>query len=209
MPHAFPVFLDLTDQPCLVVGGGPLAFAKAEALWQAQARVTVLAPALCADFTSPQKFRWLARDYQDGDLQGFFLAIAARDDRSMNARLFTEAGRTGVLLNCLDDPEHCRFIFPALHRQGRLTVAVSTDGACPALAVRLRDRVAAETGPEYAAFLEKTAALRARIAARWPDFEARKTVWYRIVDSPALQLLRDGREVEADSAIEAILESLS
>jgi precorrin-2 dehydrogenase / sirohydrochlorin ferrochelatase len=209
MSHAFPVFLDVAEKPCLVIGGGPMAAAKAGALLEAGARVTVIAPALCGEYEACAGIRWIARDYEPGDLRGIFLAIAARDDRSLNATIFAEAEQAQVLLNCLDDPEHCRFIFPAQHRQGRLTVAISTDGACPALAVRLRERIAADTGPEYAEFLERTAALRDRIATRWPDFETRKALWYRIVDSPVLQLLKEGRGEEADATVEAILKSLS
>jgi len=206
--HDFAAFLDLTDKPCLVIGAGPLAGPKVEALLRARARVTVLAPAL-DEHLDTARFAWIARDYQPGDLRGYFLAIAARDDTTRNAEIFAEGEAAGVLVNCHDDPKHSRFIFPALHRQGRLTVAISTDGACPALAVRMRNRIAAEAGAEYAEFLEMMAAMRDRIAKLEPDFERRRRLWYALVDSPALALLRDGRSGEARAAIDAILDSVS
>jgi len=208
MAHGFAAFLDLKGKRALVLGAGPLAVPKIEALLEAGADVRVIAPALDAKLDSA-RFMWIQRDYVPGDLKGFFVAIAVRDDASRNAEIFAEGEAAGVLVNCHDDPAHCRFIFPALHRQGRLTVAISTAGACPALAVRLRDRIAAEAGPEYAEFLDWMAALRDRIAAMEPDFERRRKLWYAIVDSSALKLLREHRVEEARAVIDAILDSLS
>lgn len=208
MAHDFAAFLELEGKPCLVIGGGPLAAPKIEALLRAQARLTVLAPELDPRLEA-SRFTWHVRDFRPGDLRGFFVAIAARPDTSLNAQIFAEGESEGVLVNCHDDPAHCRFIFPALHRQGRLTVAISTGGACPALAVRLRDRAAAEAGAEYAIFLDWMASLRERLARLEPDFERRRLLWYRLVDSPALALLRDGRTDEARAAVDAILDSVS
>jgi siroheme synthase-like protein len=138
-------------------------------------------------------------------LGGFFLVVAAGPDRSRNAEIFEEGERTGVLVNCLDDPARCRFIFPSVLRQGELSVAISTGGACPALAVRIRERLERELGPEHAELLELARAARAELARRVPEFGERRRRWYGLVDSDALELLRQGRRDEAHRLLRAIL----
>lgn len=185
--HGFPVVLRLAGKRCVVVGTGTEAGQKAADLKQAGADV-VLAESWGADL-----------------LDGAFLIVAAGPDRTGNAEIFAACERLGILVNCLDDPPYCRFTYPSVHRQGDLLIAVSTNGACPALAVRLRERFEREFGPEYAVFLEICRGLRDRLAQALPDFQARKELWYRIVDSPALKLLRRGRRAEAEREIETLL----
>lgn len=208
MEFGYPVILDLRDQPCVVIGGGAMAEEKILSLLEAGARVTVIAPELTdalANLTWKQRFVWVNRGYASGDLRGAYLAIAADMDRSRNAQIAGEAERERVLLNCLDDPPHCRFIFPSIHRQGDLVIALSTTGKCPALAVRIRQKLAAEYGPEYGEFLRMVGAMRDRIASLVPDFGTRRELWYRLVDSRALGLLKAGRRGEAEAVLEDLL----
>lgn len=111
-----------------------------------------------------------------------------------------------MLLNAVDDPSHCHFISPAVHRQGDLAVAVSTGGKSPALGVRVRDRLAALLGPEYAVFLEMLGDLRPQVAAREPDPARRTALWYRLVDSDALEHLRRGEAAGARQLLRALLD---
>src|SRR5256884_2908346 len=106
--------------------------------------------------------------------------------------LWAEAEREGVLLNAVDDLDHCSFIAPAIHREGDITVAVSTSGKSPALAARLRQRVARLIGPAEARLCELLGELRPEVAARVPDTRARTTLWYRIVDSDVIEFVRRG-----------------
>jgi precorrin-2 dehydrogenase/sirohydrochlorin ferrochelatase len=188
MSKGYPVVLQLEGKRVLVLGQGREAEEKSSALAECGALVTRI-----------------ERPFQAGDCEGFFLVVAASPDRSQNAAVFAEAERLGILVNCVDDPPHCRFTFASIHRQGDLLLAVSTQGACPALAVRLRQRLAAELGPEYAEFLELMRELRSRMARTFPNFSKRREIWYRLVDSPALALLREGRKDEALALIESIL----
>lgn len=188
MQYPFPIFLNLTGQPCVVFGTGPMAEEKAGELRAAGATVRrVLAHA------------------QPADLKGAFLAVSALMDPGLNRILYEEAGRLGVLFNALDDPANCRFYFPAVHRQGALVVAVSTSGHCPALAVRLKEKLAEWIGPEYAEFLRLAASLRGRIRASGLSFNERRRIWYRVVDSPALEQLRQHRGLEAEQSLERVL----
>lgn len=189
MQHPFPVFFDLTGRLCVVFGAGAMAEEKAAALAAAGARVRTVADAPRPD-----------------DLAGAFLAVSAWLDTDINRMLFEEAERRGVLFNAVDDPPHCHFYFPAVHRQGALVVALSTSGQCPALAVRLKEKLAAWVGPEYAQFLQLASSIRGRIRESGLSFAERRRVWYRLVDSPSLELLRAGRREEAERAVAAILD---
>lgn len=181
MRNGYPVVLDLNGKRCLVFGEGREAEEKTRGLREAGALVDVL-----------------TRPFQPGDLAGYFLAVAAGPDRSANTAIFEEGERLGVIVNCLDDPERCRFIFPSVHRQGELIVAVSTQGVAPALAVRIRERLQRELGPEYAKLLALLREVRHR-------FSGQRELAYRLVDSEALTLLREGRDEEARAELERLL----
>lgn len=187
MAGGFPIVLDVAGRRCLVMGTGREAEEKARALEECGARVE------------------RRGSYEAGCLEGFFLAVAAGPDRSRNGEIFAEGERAGVLVNCMDDPERCRFIFPSVVRQGGLSVAVSTGGACPALAVRLKEKLERELGAEYAELLELARASRAELAQMVPEFVERRRRWYALVDSEALELLRQGRGEEARRLLRAIL----
>jgi siroheme synthase-like protein len=205
--HYYPVLLDLRGRPCLVFGGGTIATGKVEGLLEAGARVTVIAPELSARLralAAAGQVLHLARAYRPGDLDGAFLVVAATDDRFANAAVWEEANARSLLINAVDDVPHCNFIAPSTLRQGDLIVAISTSGKAPALAVRLKERLAPELGAEYARFLELAGEVRAGLAVQVPDLERRKALWYDLVDSDVLERLRQGDEAGARARIEAI-----
>ncbi|MFN3285472.1 MAG: bifunctional precorrin-2 dehydrogenase/sirohydrochlorin ferrochelatase [bacterium] len=196
----YPLFVDLAGRRCVVVGGGALAEAKVAALVECGAEVVVISPRVTERirrWAEEGRLRWERRRYQAGDLEGAWLVVAAPDDRSLNAAVWEEAQAQRVWVNAVDDPQHCSFIAPAVYRQGALVLAISTSGKAPALAVRLRDRLAAQLGPEYAAFLELAADLRGELVRRIPQFERRRALWYRILDSGVLDDLRAGARERA------------
>ncbi|MBX9600565.1 MAG: bifunctional precorrin-2 dehydrogenase/sirohydrochlorin ferrochelatase [Bryobacteraceae bacterium] len=207
MNFSFPVFLDLEGKRVLVAGGGFMAEEKVAKLLEAGARVVVqateLTPAL-QDLALRKVIEHRPCPYRQGDMAGFLLVISAMSRRE-NEALFAEAEQRGQLFNAVDDPRNCRFIVASTHRSGNLTVAVSTNGQCPALGVRLRERLAGELGPEYGQFLELAERLRPHIGAQVGEFEKRKALWYRLVDSGALGLLREGRRNDAESLLKRIL----
>lgn len=201
----YPIYLDLRGRRCVVIGGGTIAEGKVKGLLEAEARVTVVSPQLTSQLqklASRGLIAHVARRYQPGDLAGAFLAISATDDRAVNEQVWqeaterniTSAGLSAGLVNVVDDPPHCTFIAPSIVRRGDLTIAISTSGKAPALAVRLRQQLERTIGHEHARFLELVGALRAPLAARYPDFQQRKALWYRLVDSDVLDLLRQGDE---------------
>ncbi len=207
-PHYYPAMLNLTGRRVVVIGGGAVAEQKARELAEAGARVRVIAPELGAGIATLEAAGALTverRTYRPGDLAGAALAVAATDDRAVNHAVWEEAEARNVLLNAVDDVAHCHFIAPSVHREGTITVTVSTAGDCPALAVRLRERFARLVRREHAEFARLARGLRAEIARRVPPFAARRGLWYRIVDSPALDAVRRGAEDEARAIIEALV----
>ena len=204
----YPVYIQLKEQPCVVIGGGKIAEGKVEGLLAARARVTVISPDLTSrlyDLVEAKQITYLARAYQPGDLTGAFLVICATDQAEINHQVWQEATSNRQLVNVVDDIPHCNFIAPSILRKGDLTIAISTSGKAPALAVRLKERLQRELGPEYEHFLDLAGELREPLAQHVPDFETRKALWYELVDSEILDVLARGDEAAARKIISRIV----
>jgi siroheme synthase-like protein len=172
--------LDVLGRDCLVVGGGRVAREKAQGLLDCGAAVTVIAPEVDEELTGSGASIHRRR-FTDSDVVGRFLVIAATSDRRVNSAVSTAAERRQTLCNVADDPELCNFILPAVVRQGPIVVGVSTGGASPALAQRLRDDVAALVGPQHAELADRLAALRPWAREALPTYEARRDYFRRLV----------------------------
>lgn len=160
-----PMFVDLTDRPVIVIGGGAVAERKIEGLIDAGARLTVVSPevtALIARWAHAGRLTLEQRRYVSGDLRGFRLAYAATSDPDVNHAVQAEARAEGTWLNAIDQPDLCDFITPAIVRRGNLTIAVSTNGRCPALSRQIREELEQQFGPEYADAVEQLGELRDR-----------------------------------------------
>jgi len=173
--------LDLRDRRVLVVGGGPVALEKAHGLLACGARVTVVAPEVVPQFHELDVV-WRPRRYRGSDLRGAFLVVAATSDTRVNERVHANAEARGMLCNVADVPELCNFILPAVHREGPIAVAVSTGGASPALAKRIRTDVARLIGPRHAELAERLRALRPEAKQRFATYEARRDWFEQLVE---------------------------
>jgi siroheme synthase-like protein len=203
----FPVFLDLSRKKCLVTGEGYEVAAKVQALVDAGADVLYLNPRAeppIEALAAAGLIAWQKRDFAPHDLSGCFLVIA---DCEKNSEIFRLAEEQRVLCNSVDDPEHCRFSFGAIHRRGELTIAISTNGWAPAVAVRLKERFQRDIGPEYADFLELLKQARPQITARIASFAARRELWYRIVDSEVLAHLQRGETAAATQLLQHLIDT--
>jgi precorrin-2 dehydrogenase len=162
----FPINLDLRSRPAVVVGGGRIAARKCAALLEAGAQVTVIAPRLDESvrrMVDTGEVRHVARRFMPADLAGAFLVFAATDDPGVNGTVAREAAARAILADIADAPGLGSFTLPAVMRQGDLQIAVSTGGKSPALARRIRDRLAGMYGPEYASALEILGNLRTKL----------------------------------------------
>ncbi len=179
----FPAFLKLAGRRCLVVGAGRVAEEKIDGLLRAEAAVWVVAPRATRKIQSWARggnIRWNARNFRVSDLRGAFLVVAATSSPALHAEIFRRARRRGILLNIVDDPEHCDFYYGSVVRRGSLQIAISTGGHSPALAQRLRKRFEREFGAEYEQWLEELGAARKSLFARSIPPERRKTLLHRL-----------------------------
>ena len=161
----YPVYLDLRGVPVLVVGAGPVAARKVAGLAAAGARVRVVAPSVSPALDRALVDEVRERPFEPADLDGVRLVVTATGSRDVDASVAAAATAAGLWVNAADQPDDCSFILPAIARNGPLTVAVSTGGASPALARRLRDRAAALLTDDVVALAEELAAERARVRA--------------------------------------------
>src|SRR5437764_10200563 len=133
--------LRLTGRRCVVVGGGEVGLEKVEGLLACDGRVVLIAPEAepaLEDLAAEGSIEWLRREYRQGDLEATFIAIAATNDTDVNIRVYDDAERRAMLVNVVDVPPLCNFILPAIVRTGPLAIAISTAGASPALAKRIK-----------------------------------------------------------------------
>jgi siroheme synthase-like protein len=212
MSAGYPVLLKLEGRRAVVVGGGYGTEERVRALLDAGARVRLISPESSEQierWAGQGRIEWLVREYAPGDLEGAFLVIACPRDRARNAQIWAEAEARGIPMDAIDDSAHASFILPAIHRQGDLVVAVSSNGKSPALASRVRDRIARDLGPAYGEFLELLGQLRPEVIERFPDFTLRRKIWYRLVDCEALSLLESGDRDAALKALRGILDDAS
>lgn len=193
----YPAMIDVTGRRCLVVGGGAVGARKALALREAGALVTVIAPQLDPALGSVDGVKTLRREYRAGDVAGYILVFAAAGDRSVNAAVAADAKAAGIPANVVDDPDLCTFIAPSVVRRDDLIIAVSTSGACPALAKRIRREIEERYGPEYGALVKLMAEMRPLVRARFDDRAERDAAFRRMLESGILELLMQGRMDEA------------
>jgi precorrin-2 dehydrogenase/sirohydrochlorin ferrochelatase len=173
--------LDLEGRSCLVVGGGPVGFEKARGLLDCGARVTVVARRFTSELVDLPVER-LERSYKSTDLEGRFLVVAATSDTGLNRRVYADAEARSLLCNVADAPELCNFILPAVHRQGPIAIAVSTGGASPALAQRIRGQLAGEIGPGYAELALRLRELRPWAKEHLATYEERRLFFEELVE---------------------------
>lgn len=205
-PAPYPVSLNLSASKCLVVGGGTVALRKIESLLASGAGVTVVSPRMLPEIEGLEGVELLRREFRPEDLEGKFLVIGATDDRAVNELVARTAKERMMLVNVVDVPELCNFYVNALVRRGELAISVSTGGASPALAKRIRRELEERYGEEYAAFLRLMREYRPRVIGRIADSKARQRAFEELVNSGIESVYRERGETAAREAIEAIIE---
>jgi len=206
--------LRLSGRKCLVVGGGDVGLEKVEGLLVCDGDVVLVAPTAVPELevlAAEGSIRWERREYRAEDLEGAFMVIAATGDTDVNIRVYEDAERRAMLVNVVDVPPLCNFILPAVFRSGPLAIAISTAGASPALAKRMRDQIAEEYGAPYARLAELLNDVRGWAKATLPTYQDRKEFFESIVngDPDPIELLRQGDEQAVRDLIAAARASRS
>jgi siroheme synthase-like protein len=199
--------LDLSGRSCLVIGAGPVGLEKVEGLLAADGRVTVIAPEAVAgvrELHDRGEIEWLERRYETADLEGRFLVVAATEDTELNVRVFRDAEQRAMLVNVVDVPPLCNFILPAIVRTGPIAIAISTSGASPALAKRMKREIAEAYGPAHARLAELLNGIRGWARDTFATYGERKVFFEELVngDPDPIALLRSGDE----DAVRALIE---
>jgi precorrin-2 dehydrogenase / sirohydrochlorin ferrochelatase len=199
--------LRLSGRRCVVVGGGEVGLEKVEGLLACDARVVLVAPEAVPELrelAAEGSIEWLRRDYAPEDLEGTFVVIAATSDTDVNIRVYQDAEQRAMLVNVVDVPPLCNFILPAIVRTGPLAIAISTAGASPALAKRIKAEIAAAYGEPYARLAVLLNDARGWAKATLPTYQDRKEFFEGIVngDPDPVELVKQGREDEVQRLIE-------
>jgi len=204
----YPVNLLVRGRRVVVVGGGRIAARKIAALLEAGAVVHVVAPDLVDELEDAHDAGHITvtrRPFEATDIDGAWLATAATSTPAVNRAVFEAGEARRVWVNAADDPSNCSFTLMSVVRQGDLVVTVGTGGRSPALATYLKDHVAQEMGPEWAALLELLSEAREELRAGGTSSET--VDWRRALDSGMLELIRGGRTAEAKELLQACLSS--
>jgi precorrin-2 dehydrogenase len=189
--------LKLTGRRCLVVGGGEIGLEKVEGLLACDADVTLVAPDAAPELQElarERSIRWERRAYRKSDLEGTFMVIASTDDTDVNIAVYQDAEARAMLVNVVDVPPLCNFILPAILRTGPLAIAISTAGASPALAKRMKREIGELFGEEYATLAVMLNDVRGWAKATLPTYQDRKEFFEGIVNGEPdpIALLRAG-----------------
>lgn len=198
--NVYPIYLRrLNEKRTIIIGGNEEAEGKVRDFLERDALLTVISPKLNSTlqkWADEKRFDWISREYRYGDLSGAFVVIVAEYEGDINEQVYREAEERNLLVNVMDDIPHANFAFGSIVKQGSLTISISTGGAAPALAVRLRQRFEEEFGPEYGQFLEFMQSLRKPMARHHKSFQVRRKIWYELIDSEILTLFRENRVEE-------------
>lgn len=197
----FPLFMDLRNQPVLVVGAGPVALRKTRSLLAAQARVTLVAPECDADFEP-----WLRQGnplhlrarFEPAHLQGMRLAVAATGDENVNRAVFEAGEAAGVPVNAVDQPSACRFIMPAWVERSPLLIAISTAGHVPVLARRIRAQLERDLPHRLGPLAQLGARSRDRVREALPDAVHRRRFWDAFFEGSIAQQYLSGLPVDVE-----------
>ena len=201
--------LKLTGRKCLVVGGGDIGLEKIDGLLACDADVVLIAPDACEavqEYAAEGSIDWIRRQYAGpADLEGKFMVIAATDDSEVNIGIYYDGEKRAMLANVVDVPPLCNFILPAIVRTGPLAIAISTAGASPALAKRMKREISEQFGEDYARLAVILNEVRGWAKGTLPTYQDRKAFFEGIVngDPDPIDLIRDDRETELLDLIEA------
>ncbi|MGD1153277.1 MAG: bifunctional precorrin-2 dehydrogenase/sirohydrochlorin ferrochelatase [Syntrophales bacterium] len=190
----YPLFLDITDRRCVVVGGGDVAERKVGRLLDFGASVIVVGKALTPGLETMKKegrINHIDADYDKAFINDAFLVIGATDRDDVNAEISRDGREKGILVNIVDDPDKCDFVLPSLLKQGDLLIAISTGGKSPALAKKLREDMEQLFGTEYQTLLEVMGQLREKLVVKGRSSDENRRLFEAVVHSDILQHIKD------------------
>ena len=204
----YPVYLDIQNRKCAVIGGGSVGTRKVRTLLKCGAKVTVISPKVSTqlkDLAATGLITLHQRSYRSADLDGVFLVIGATDDASLNRQISSDAERQNMLCNIADRPEDCNFILPSIINRGDLTISISTSGKSPALAKTLRKRLEDQFGDEYAVFLHLMGTIRKKLLSQAHKPEAHKQLFEHLINRGLIEMIRENKSADINLLLYEVL----
>jgi precorrin-2 dehydrogenase/sirohydrochlorin ferrochelatase len=208
MPEYYPVMLNVRGRPAIVIGGERIAAQKAEALLASGARVTLISPQFSSEVLALAELGKVTlrhKAYERGDLAGAFVVVAATGDEQLIEAIWNETQERGQLVNIVDVPARCNFIVPSILRRGQLTIAVSTEGASPSLAKRIRQQLEGLFPSAYDIYMQLATVVRGYMRRGGLSYEQRDDFFGAFFTSDILKQLTAGEEAEAITHAAALL----
>ena len=204
----YPIYLDIKNRDCLVVGGGSVGTRKVLTLLACGANVTVVSLAATEklhQLSNNGVIKLKERPFQTNDLDDRFLVFGCTDNQELNVNIHAEAERRGLLCNIADRPKVCNFILPSIVNRGDLIIAISTSGKSPAFAKKLRKHLEKEFGNEYAKFLNLMGAIRQKLLNQDNEPEAHKHLFEQLIEKDLVQMLKNGDTKNINSLLLEVL----
>jgi uroporphyrin-III C-methyltransferase/precorrin-2 dehydrogenase/sirohydrochlorin ferrochelatase len=207
----YPIFVDLKDQACLMVGGGPVALRKIRLMISAGAKITVVAPEICSDLEAEfgNQIQHLARRFEDSDIIGYRLITAATSEPEVNKHVSALAQAINIPVNVVDQPTLCSFITPSIVDRSPVLIAISTGGDAPVLARMLRAKLEAFIPASYGRLAATMGRYRDALKRALPEERDRRMFWEKVVQGPISELFFSGRNDDAEQQLEKLIESSS
>jgi uroporphyrin-III C-methyltransferase / precorrin-2 dehydrogenase / sirohydrochlorin ferrochelatase len=209
--HHLPLFAELTNRACLIVGGGAVAERRARLLLSAGAEVHVIAPELgteaLADLAAEGKITHHAKRFEADSVEPYWLVVAATDDRALNSRIAQAAAAARRFCNVVDDPELCSFITPAIVDRAPVTIAIGSGGLSPVLARWIKGLIESIVPQRLGALAELAGTWRERVRSAIPDADERRHFWERVVSGEVAEHAFAGRQADAQRTLERGVET--
>lgn len=208
MPHYYPIMLDVRGRKVIVIGGNQVAAEKTRAICASGAIVTVISPTFCDELHAMARrdeVTLLPKAYQPGDLQGAFVVVAATGEPELIEAIWQEGQERNQLVNIVDVPRRCNFIVPSILRRDQLTIAVSTEGASPGLAKRIRQQLETLFPATYGRYIQLAACVRAHLRRQQVSYAQRDEFFGDFFSSDILLQLAEGHEREAVEQVAELL----
>ena len=201
MSKFYPIYLDVKDKKCIIVGGGKVAYRKVCSLKEAGAEVVVVSPKTCPEIANEEGLTLVKKDYDESILDGALLVIAATDNDAVNKKAALDARKRNIIVNVVDRPELCSFIVPSTINRGDLCISISTGGASPAVAKSVREELEVVFGSEYEEYLNLLTKMRSIAMSDIKDSAKRRKVLQRLAEKDILEIVKNKGVTEAEARI--------
>jgi len=209
MPDWYPIFIKLKNEKILVIGGGAVATRKVKTLINYSQQIVIVSPQITSilkALISKYNLKYYRRNYRKSDLKDKKIVFVATNDEELNKQIFQDAQQSGILVNVVDNLEHCSFIVPSIMARGDLQIAISTSGISPLLTKKIRKKLERLFGSEYNTLLKLIQKYRSIIKRKFIDVKIRKIKLEKLLHPSIIKKIKNGDVKKAEEEFRKIIE---